>query len=190
MMDREQVLRLLARRRTNQVVVGAYGAGRDFREISPSPLNLCEVGTMGMASSIGLGIAAGQPDRQVWVLDGDGSLVMNIGSLISIANYQPKNLVLFVFVNRIYEASGGQPVVDIDRLSFAGMARAAGFPQVFEFAEESAFEEAIDSVLQVEGPVFVVMHAEAKRQIPVQRQISNLEEWLLVRRTMLSETAS
>lgn len=184
MMDREICLRALAERRTNQVVVGAYGAGRDFREISPSPLNLCEVGTMGMASSIGLGIAAGQPDRQVWVLDGDGSLVMNIGSLISVANLQPRNLVQFVFVNRIYEASGGQPVIGIERFSFAALARAAGYAQVFEFSDEAAFERELDTVLGMPGPTFVVMNAEAKRHLPVNRQMSNLEEWLLVRRTL------
>lgn len=189
MMDREQCLRVLAGRRTNQVVVGAYGAGRDFRELAPSPLNLCEVGTMGMASSIGLGIAAGRPDCQVWVLDGDGSLVMNIGSLISIANNRPKNLVVFVFVNRIYEASGGQPVVGIDRLSFAGMAEAAGFEQVFEFSDEEQFERELDQVLASAGPTFVVMNAEGKRRIPINRRSTNLEEWLLVRRTLAEQTA-
>lgn len=184
MMLRHESLEALARRRTNQVVVGAYGAGRDFRAIAPSLLNLCEVGTMGMASSIGLGIAIGRPERQVWILDGDGSLVMNVGSLISIASAAPPNLVHFVFVNRIYEASGGQPVVGIDKLSFAAFAQAAGFPRVYEFENVTELDRQLDDVLAGKGPTFVVMHAIAGKKLPAGRDVTNLEEWLRVRRTL------
>ena len=65
---------------------------------------------MGKASSIGLGIALARPDKKVLVIDGDGSLLMNLGSLVTVANMSPKNLVHFVYQNGTYGVSGGQPI--------------------------------------------------------------------------------
>ena len=80
---------------------------------------------MGSASSIALGIALAQPSRKVIVMDGDGSLLMQLGSLVTIAGAAPENLYHFVFENGVYATSGGQPLPAEGRLDFEMMARGA-----------------------------------------------------------------
>ena len=67
------------------------------------------------------------------MLDGDGSLLMNLGSLVTIANMAPPNLVHFVFENEIYRTSGGQPIPGVGKISFTGFAKAAGYANVHDF---------------------------------------------------------
>ena len=82
---------------------------------------------MGQASSHGFGLALANPDRTVIVLDGDGSLLMNLGSLVSIADAAVTNFYHFLFVNRTYEVNGAHPVPGADKVNFEDMARAAGY---------------------------------------------------------------
>ena len=102
---------------------------------------------MGQASSHALGLALGRPDKRVIVLDGDGSLLMNLGSLVTIAEVAPRNLIHFVCENDTYEANGGHPIPGAGRISFAAFARAAGYRSVYEFADLAAFGESIGAVL-------------------------------------------
>jgi len=102
----------------------------------------------------------------VIVLDGDGSLLMNLGSLVTIAEVAPRNLVHFVCENGTYEANGGHPIPGAGRISFAGFARAAGYRTVHEFSELAAFGERIGAVLKEEGPVFVVLKVVAGATYP------------------------
>jgi thiamine pyrophosphate-dependent acetolactate synthase large subunit-like protein len=81
-------------------------------------------GSMGLASSIGVGLAMAQPDRRVVVLDGDGSLLMNLGSLATIGWVQPKNLVLIVWDNALYGTTGGQDTATAHGTDLAAAARA------------------------------------------------------------------
>jgi len=85
---------------------------------------------MGLASSIGLGLAMAQPDRRVIVLDGDGSLLMNLGSLATIGWVQPKNLVLIVWDNALYGTTGGQDTATAHRADLAAAASAMGIRAV------------------------------------------------------------
>src|SRR5438552_793314 len=90
-------------------------------------LGLPLVGCLGKASSLGVGIAVGAPSRQVLVLDGEGSLLMNLGALVTIGAQAPRNLVQFVFDNSAYDTSGGQPTPGAGRVDFSGLALTAGF---------------------------------------------------------------
>ena len=103
MMVRTECLTELARVRGDALVVAVYSAAFDWIEISPHPLNFFSVGAMGQASSHALGFAIGLPDRRVIVLDGDGSLLMNLSSLVTIAGAAPTNLMHFVCQNGCYE---------------------------------------------------------------------------------------
>ncbi len=106
MMKRDECLKALARHRRDEIVVAVYNAAQEWIHISPSELNYTFVGAMGQGSSMALGIALGRPDRRVIVLDGDGSLLMNLGSLVTIGQVAPKNLVHCVCENGIYETVG------------------------------------------------------------------------------------
>ena len=155
MMRRDEALQALARLRTDEIVVATYQAAFDWMRIAPHPLNYVSIGAMGVASSHALGLALGRPDRKVIVLDGDGSLLMNLGTLVTIAGAAPRNLVHFVCENGCYEANGSHPLPN--QVEFPAMARAAGIPHVFAFNDLATFTEALPGVLALDGPVFAAL---------------------------------
>src|SRR5882724_13690509 len=111
MMDRKKTLAAIARHVTDaDIVLPVYSTAFDWIDIRPSPLNYLSHGAMGLASSHALGLALGRPDKRVIVLDGDGSLLMNLGSLVTIGAAAPPNLVHFVSRNGTYEENGGHPI--------------------------------------------------------------------------------
>jgi sulfopyruvate decarboxylase subunit beta len=120
MMRRDDCVKLFDRVRGDALVIAAYSTGLDLRRVSPMPLNLYTSGAMGQCSSWGLGFALGMPDRKIIVLDGDGSLLMNLGSLVTIANAAPRNLYHFVCENGCYEANGSHPIPGQGRIVFCG----------------------------------------------------------------------
>jgi phosphonopyruvate decarboxylase len=164
MMKRDQALRILARNYPDGIVVPVYQSAFDWMAIRPHPLNYLCTGAMGQASSHGLGLAIGAPNETVVILDGDGSLLMNLGTLVTIANIAPRNLIHFVINNGVYEVNGNFPVPGNDGLNFAGLAREAGYPSTYEFSELDAFESGLKEVLRAKGPVFVCLKAEIGEQ--------------------------
>ena len=154
MMRRDDCFRKIAELRDEAIVVSTYTSAFEWREIAPSGLNYVSVGAMGQASSHALGLALGLPDEKVVVLDGDGSLLMNLGSLVTIAGAAPRNLVHFVAENGCYEANGAHPIPGGDRVDFAGLARAAGYARVFEFDGLNRFAAELPEIMSAPGPVF------------------------------------
>jgi thiamine pyrophosphate-dependent acetolactate synthase large subunit-like protein len=114
MMKRDQCFRALARQLGNEIVLPVYSSAFDWLEIAPRALNYYSFGAMGLGSSCALGFALGRPDKRVIVLDGDGSLLMNLGTLVTIGAAAPKNLVHLVCRNGTYEANGGHPIPQQD----------------------------------------------------------------------------
>ena len=159
-MKRDQCLQILARHHTDQIVVAAYQAAQEWVVIKPSDLNFTSIGAMGQASSYALGLALGRPDKQVIVLDGDGSLLMNLGSLATISEAAPRNFTHIVCRNGSYEANGGHPIPAVDKISFAGMAEAAGYPMAYRISDLSEFEKMISGIFEEPGPVFVELVVE------------------------------
>ncbi len=157
MMRRDACLKLLAAHHTDEIVVPVYQAAFEWRAIKPESLIYLGVGAMGQASSHALGLALGRPDKRVIVLDGDGSLLMNLGSLVTIAEVAPRNLIHFVCQNGSYEVNGNHPIPGAARISFAGFARAAGYRSVYAFDDLAVFGARIGALLKEEGPVFVVL---------------------------------
>src|SRR5436305_2284833 len=115
------------------------------------------IGCMGKASSLGLGVALGAPGRQVLVLDGEGSLLMNLGALVTIGAQAPKNLVHFVFDNSAYDTSGGQPTPGAGAVDFAGLAVKAGYRAGYSFDDAAEFREKLPAILEHDGPVLVTL---------------------------------
>ncbi len=165
MMKRDACFRALARHITDEIVIAVYSAAFDWLEIAPRPLNYFAFGAMGIASSHGLGLALGRPDKRVIVLDGDGSLLMNLGTLVTVAAQAPKNLVHFVCRNGTYEANGGHPIPNM-AVDFNALAKSAGYPRQYDFAELADFEHKIAGVLRQDGPVFATLHLEKGELAP------------------------
>ncbi len=166
MMKRDECLKLLARAVREEAVVGTYQAGFDWMRVAPRDLNYLSIGAMGLASSHGLGLALGQPGRRVVVLDGDGSLLMNLGSLATVAAAAPRNFAHLVFVNGVYEANGSHPLPGRDALDFATIARGAGIADTGTIDTLDAFEAAIPAILSAPGPIFRALKIVAGEPSP------------------------
>ena len=117
-------------------------------------------GCMGGAGALGLGLALAQPQRKVYVLDGDGSLLMQLGTLASIAGAAPPNLYHFVLVNRVYETSGKQPIPGGEAVDFAGLAKAAGYRNAETFSDLGVLQEKLPGILASEGPVLLALEVD------------------------------
>jgi thiamine pyrophosphate-dependent acetolactate synthase large subunit-like protein len=146
------------------VVTNNGGATAEWAAIGPAETHL-QVKTLGLCSSIGLGLAATLPNRRVVVFDGDGSLLMNLSSLTTIARFRPGNLLHVVFDNGVYEASGGTPTHSgaDDGADLAGIARAAGIRSVHVVTELEAFTQVFAGALDQPGPIFIHARVEPGR---------------------------
>ena len=145
-MIRSQMLEAIAPVLRPHLVVCNIGIpSQELHAIDDRPTNFYMLGTMGLASSIGLGLALSQP-KPVIVIDGDGSVLTNLGTLPTIANNPADNLVLLIVDNGSYGSTGDQPTYTAKRTSLAGIARASGCENVVECqAEEvgAVLEEAL-----------------------------------------------
>ena len=166
MMKRDECLKVLARHRTDEIVVAVYQAAQEWIHISPSELNYTFTGAMGQGSSHALGLALGRPDKRVVVLDGDGSLLMNLGTLVTIAYAAPRNLIHCLCQNGTYETNGAVAIPGEGRVSFTGLAREAGYPTTYMFDTLAAWERDVGRILQADGPVFVDLRVEPGEPYP------------------------
>lgn len=152
-------------RRDGDIVVTTMGAAREWMMLGPRDTDLVFVpSSMGQATSVALGLALAKPDRRVIVVNGDGSLLMNLGSLVTITAAAPANLVVILADNGVYEVTGSQPTPGAAagrlggaNVDFAAMARACGFESVYEFASSTDWTRAIEGVLDADGPTFVAL---------------------------------
>ena len=126
----------------------------DLFAAADRPRNFYTWGSMGLASSIGLGLALARPDVRIFVLDGDGSLLMNLGSLATIGLLQPCNLVLIVMDNELYATTGGQPTPTAFGADIAAAARAM---RVDRAVTVRTTEELVDALtIATSEPIVVV----------------------------------
>ena len=116
--------------------------------------NINVTGSMGSAGAIALGLALAQPGERVLVLDGDGSLLMQLGSLVSIASQLPRNLYHVVLENGTYETSGGQDVPGRGVSDLCEIARASGYAHVERYGSVSEMDQ-LPQLFQTPGPVFL-----------------------------------
>ncbi len=156
MIEGMRAIEIIGEHRTDEVVVTTMSSAKTWPRVSRRPeLDLPLRGCMGKASSMGLGIALARPDKRVIVLDGDGSLLMNLGSLVTVAGMAPRNLVHVVLEGHSYDTSGGQPTPGEGRADLAGMARAAGYRVAETIEDEAALAAAWPRLLARDGPTFV-----------------------------------
>jgi sulfopyruvate decarboxylase subunit beta len=166
MMKRDEMLKAFARQRKDEIVVAVYMAAQEITHISPNDLNYTFTGAMGQGSSHALGLALGRPDRRVIVFDGDGSLLMNLGSLITIANQAPKNLVHCLCENGTYETNGAVPIPRAGQIRFAELARTAGYRGTYELSDVAEWERELPRILKEDGPIFVDLKVEPGEAYP------------------------
>ena len=161
MIPQKTFLAALNHHRRDAVVLTTMGARGDWAALSEHPKRDLPVsGAMGKASSVALGVALAQPKHKIFLIDGDGSLLMNLGNLITIAHKAPTNLYHFVIDNGVYGTTGGQPLPGVGRYSLMNLAKASGYPSCHEFDQLSDFESNIGAILQEQGPAFICAKVE------------------------------
>jgi phosphonopyruvate decarboxylase len=163
----EDALRVLAAERGDAIVVPTMTTAPAWRSLAPGDLSVTCVGFMGGASSLGLGMALARPDRRVLVLDGDGSLLMQLGSLATVAGAAPRNLVHFLFKNGVYHTSGAQGIPGGLSVDFVMMARGAGYRMATSIDDLEDFRRRLRGLLDAEGPVFVELRTGLAAQTPM-----------------------
>ena len=179
MLDPIDVFNTFKPHRGNAIVTAQGTAGRHWGDISDQPSRDISLGgAMGHTTSAAFGLALGLPDEKVVLFDAEGSLLMNLGVLASIAGKKPANFVHFVLDNECYATTGGQPVPNSAEIDYAAMAKGAGYLSAYNFDDLEDFATSIEDIMQEVGPILIA--------IKVQPEIENLPIGLRERRVTRS----
>jgi thiamine pyrophosphate-dependent acetolactate synthase large subunit-like protein len=167
--------RLVARLKNEEAVIGGIGnTNFDLWAAGHRPQNFYMLGSMGLAFPIALGVALAQPTRRVFALEGDGSLLMQLGCLSTIATLSPKNLTLIVMDNGIYQITGAQPTPAATVADLVAIAIGCGLSNSAWAADEEDFERLLDQSLSATEPTLIAVRIDDKpgmgatRRDPVQ----------------------
>ncbi|TCZ66869.1 hypothetical protein EXY23_01825 [Roseicella aquatilis] len=148
--------RLVARLRNEEAVIGGIGhTNFDLWSAGHRPQNFYMLGSMGLAVPIALGVALAQPRRRVFALEGDGSLLMQLGCLATVATLKPRNLTILVMDNGTYQITGGQPTPAAGGADYVAIARGCGIADAVWAKDEADFERLADRCLAAEGPQLI-----------------------------------
>ncbi len=187
-MKPEDVLRAIAEVRGDALCVPTMTTSPAWRDLAPSDLSITCVGFMGGASSLGLGLALACPDRRVIVFDGDGSLLMQLGSLATAAGARARNFVHLLFKNGVYHTSGAQEVPGGMGVDFVMMAKGAGYRNAYAIDDLADFRRRVKRIVhEEEGPLFVELHTglaektpmTSRERVPFPQMVENLRARLL-----------
>lgn len=162
-MRRQEAIETLAAARQGALSVAIMQSEAPWHDAGQADDFYLDVtGCMGGASAVGLGLALSQPGRKVLVLDGDGSLLMQLGSLVTAADTAPANLYHFVFANGVHQSTGNQPLPAQGKFDFCGLALAAGYAQAASFDTQADMERGLPAVLAKPGPSLVRLAIEVE----------------------------
>ncbi len=146
-------------------IVAANGfISRDLFNVKDKKTNFYMIGSMGLASSIGLGIALKKPRKKIFIFDGDGNILMNLGSLATIGKISPNNLIHLVFDNSIHESTGGQPTGS-DVISIEKIARACNYKHVFKVSTKNELVKNLDKIKKHSGLTLILIKIEKGNSI-------------------------
>jgi thiamine pyrophosphate-dependent acetolactate synthase large subunit-like protein len=155
--------RLVAQLKRDEAVIGGIGnANFDLWASGQRPQNFYMLGSMGLAIPIALGVAIAQPRRHVVALEGDGSLLMQLGCLATVAERAPKNLTIVVWDNGIYQITGSQPTASAATTDLVAVARGAGIVNSAWAFDEADFDRLAASALEGEGASLIAARIDNK----------------------------
>ena len=163
--------RLVALLQSEEAVVGGIGnTNFDLWAAGRRPQNFYMLGSMGLAIPIALGVAIAQPQRHVVALEGDGSLLMQLGSLSTIASLAPKNLTMIVMDNGIYQITGAQPTPAAAVSDLVAIAIGSGLVDSAWAADEEDFERLIDRSMSASNPMLIGVRVDDKPGVGTTRR--------------------
>src|SRR6201999_2162121 len=163
--------RLVKKLKNDEPVVGGTGnTNFDLWAAGHRPQNFYMLGSMGLAFPIALGVALAQPKRRVFALEGDGSLLMQMGCLSTIATLKPKNLTMVVMDNGVYQITGAQPTPASAVSDIVAIAAGCGLADSGWAADEEDFERLIDRSLSASGPMLIGVRIDDKPGVGTTRR--------------------
>ena len=158
-MNRKEAIRLITKKIGNEPIVSANGyVSRDLFETYDKESNFYMIGSMGLASSIALGVAIKNPKKRVYIFDGDGNILMNLGSLVTIGVSQQKNLVHIIFDNESHESTGGQPT-HTAKLDIKNIAKSTNY-RAFKARSKNGLQMILNKIQNISGPIMIIIKIE------------------------------
>jgi thiamine pyrophosphate-dependent acetolactate synthase large subunit-like protein len=155
--------RTVAQLKRDEAVIGGIGNSNfDLWESGQRPQNFYMLGSMGLTIPIALGVAIAQPQRHVIALEGDGSLLMQLGCLATVAMQAPKNLTIVVWDNGIYQITGAQPTASKATADIVAIARGAGLANSAWAADEDEFERLFARALEGGAPSLIAARIDSQ----------------------------
>ncbi len=128
--------------------------GRELFALGHLPNQIYIIGGMGCAAGIGLGLSLGQPSKKVVVIDGDGAVLMKMGTLATIGHYRPENFIHIVLDNEAHESTGAQFTVS-GGMDIAGVASACRYKTIFRCDRSKDFKKYLREALKFQGPIMI-----------------------------------
>ncbi|APO54781.1 thiamine pyrophosphate-dependent enzyme [Bradyrhizobium diazoefficiens] len=163
--------RLIAKLKHEEAVIGGIGnTNFDLWAAGHRPQNFYMLGSMGLAFPIALGVALAQPERRVLALEGDGSLLMQLGALSTIAALKPKNLIMIVMDNGIYQITGAQPTPAADVADIVAIAAGSGLANSAWAADEEDFERLVEKAMSANEPSLIAVRIDDKPGVGTTRR--------------------
>ncbi|NYT23223.1 hypothetical protein H0A73_06380 [Alcaligenaceae bacterium] len=160
-MSRADLTDRLVGKLNDEAVIGGIGStNHDLWVSGQRPQNFYMLGSMGLAVPIALGVALAQPQRKVIALEGDGSLLMQLGALGTVASQKPSNLIIIVFDNGVYNITGGQATLTSHSTDLVAIAMGAGLKNARWAADEADFDTVVDRALQEDGPSLIATRTD------------------------------
>lgn len=170
-MIRKEAVSILAKEIGNKPIVSANGfMSRDLFETFEKQSNFYMIGSMGLASSIGLGIALKNPKKRTYIFDGDGNILMNLGSLVTIGSIKPQNLVHVVFDNNSHESTGGQPT-NSEKIDILKIAKSANY-KTFKITSKNQLSKIIVKIKNEKGPIMILIKIQKSKEKSIRVEIS------------------
>ena len=156
--------RLVARLKSEEAVVAGIGnTNFDLWASGQRPQNFYMLGSMGLATPIALGVALAQPQRKVFALDGDGSILMQLGTFGTVAAAAQKNLAIIIWDNGLYQITGSQKTLTATTTDLVAVARGAGLSQSEWAADEEHFDALVDRALSKDGPWLIAAKIDGEK---------------------------
>ena len=148
----------------NGPIISANGhISRNLYNVKDLNSNFYMIGSMGLASSIGLGVALKNKTKKIFILDGDGNILMNLGSLTTIGTLKPQNLVHFVLDNESHESTGGQPTHSSE-IQVEKIAKVSGYT-VFKIEKIMELEKVLKKNIKIRNPIMILIKISRKSEI-------------------------
>ena len=156
-MIRKEAMQVVLDEIKNEPIISANGyISRDLFELKEKNTNFYMIGSMGLASSIGLGIAIKKPRKKIFIFDGDGNILMNFGSLVTIGSIRPKNFIHIVFDNSRHASTGGQPT-NSKFIQIEKIAEKCNYSSVFRVQNKQEIIKVLKKIKTLSGPIMILI---------------------------------